>query len=597
MNNLILKNHILYLELHCQNGIFIKKYGNLLIPDPVVCTREKGELFVLTAEDTALHTGDFIVTDICRIQDKTEELCSISLENSANRLHLRVCLVNNLKDTISVIFQMADDSPDGYQKNWNLHSPFLANLCLPVSDGCRVYYPENPVSRKNGAPAMQMYAQAHLPLVLTDSDDRAGLAVSFPSLSDLEVAVQNRNAELWHLASDSDLKKHSLPLRPTHILADMAEFSICGLREGWREAFGRTRTAFRKSLDLRQYRRPEFEWFRDAFLHHFSFLYSKEAYDYENNRTDIEKLAKDGEDFGGYDTVTLWHQYPRLGVDMRTQWDFFRDYPGSLSGLADTIRTAHEKNIRVFLPYKPWDLPDSQSMNDITEHLAELIKITDADGFFLDTMDSAPHKFRESADRAKPGVLFCSEAHPATGDSLALLTASWDQFWSRRCMPEVDLLRFLLPEHLAPQISRWKFGREKDEFINRAIFSGAGLVIWQDVFGSWLPFTAEQKEKIRMYKKLWTAHKKIFQGSNPIPYYPVKNRSIYCNYFTDDEQTGVIYTLYNDSDSEIDGIVLRHNTPALSNLHCLWGGADFTLKNGEVSGILPPQEVTVLYFS
>lgn len=187
---------------------------------------------------------------------------------------------------------------------------------------------------------MQMYPLAHLPLVITDRNDQAGLCVSFPTLSDLEVAVQNRNVALQHIASAYDLKTHSLLLRPTHTLADMTEFSICGLKDGWREAFDRVRTEFRKTLDLREYSRPEFQWFQDTFLHHFSFLYSKEAYDYENDRVDIEKLANDGEAFGGYDTLILWHQYPRLGVDKRTQRDFFRDYPGSLSGLADTISAA-----------------------------------------------------------------------------------------------------------------------------------------------------------------------------------------------------------------------------------------------------------------
>lgn len=597
MNNLTINNPMLSLELSLQDGLFIKAFGNCLLPSPVSYDQKKGELFVLSAGDMILHTGDFVVTEANCMRDETEELCSISLENTANHLRIRICILNNLKDSVSVIFQMADNTPDGYQKNYNMHSPFLANLRLSESDDCRIYYPENPVSGKDGVSAMQMYDLVHLPLVITDSKDQAGLAVTFPTLSDLEVAVQNRNVTLWHLTSDRDLKTHSLSLRPNHVLADMADFSICGLKEGWREAFDRTRSEFRKTLNLQEYLRPEFQWFQDTFLHHFSFLYSKEAYDYENNRVDIEKLTKDGEAFGGYDTLTLWHQYPRLGVDKRTQWDFFRDYPKGLCGLADTISAAHNKNIRVFLPYKPWDLPDCQSMNDVTDNLAELIRITDTDGFFLDTMDSAPHQFREIADRSKPGIIFCSEAHPATKDSLALLTASWDQFWSERCMPEVDLLRFLLPEHLSPQISRWKFGAEKDEFINRAVFSGTGLVIWQDVFGSWLPFTPEQKEKIRAYKKLWTSHKKIFQGSHPIPFYPSQNRNVYCNFFINDDQTELIYTLYNDSDATVSGSLIYHYTSDLFRLSCLWGSKDLALVNGEICGTLPPKEVTVLHLS
>ncbi len=55
-------------------------------------------------------------------------------------------------------------------------------------------------------------------------------------------------------------------------------------------------------------------------------------------------------------------------------------------------------------------------------------------------------------------------------------------------------------------------GAQKDNEIKRAMFNGCGLVIWQDVFGAWLPFDAAQKERIRVWKSLYGAYRDCFQG-------------------------------------------------------------------------------------
>ena len=86
-----------------------------------------------------------------------------------------------------------------------------------------------------------------------------------------------------------------------------------------------------------------------------SALYSREVFDYETQRFDANKLLKAGLEFGGYDSVLLWYQYPRLGVDERKQWDFNRDIPGGMAGMRSFTQECHKQGVRVFLPYKPWD--------------------------------------------------------------------------------------------------------------------------------------------------------------------------------------------------------------------------------------------------
>lgn len=590
---MIIKNERLFLELSLDNGIYIEQCSNSF--DRPVYYQDDGELFILKEKSTVFHSDSFRITDIDTYRTDVEELTSIALQCDQLKLRLRICFLNNLSDTISIIFQLADDNPAEKRRSFLFHSPFLANIHSADPEKQKVYYPSCPAKKRNGGNVMQLYSLVHLPLVITDANDEKGFAVSFPSLSTMGFAAQNRNLEFWGISGEQYLKDLMPLLRLNNVLTDIAEFSVYGLKNGWREAFSRTREAFRADFDFREYERQDLAWFRNSLIHHFTFLYSKEAYDYESDVTDIARLAKEGEEFGGYDTVTLWHQYPRLGVDQRTQWDFFQDYPGSVQGLAEAIKQAHENGIRVLLPYKPWDVNSSQSMDSIMKEISSLLKDTGADGFFLDTMSQAPVGFRQAADDATSGIVFCSEGHPNSMDSLALLTASWDQLFNIFCMPEVDLLRFILPEHTAPQISRWLNAGDKDALIKRAVFSGVGLVIWQDVFGSWLPYSSEQKEMIRKYKALWYKYQGYFQGEEPIPLYPAQAPYVYCNRFTNHERSGYIYTFYNDNDETFDGLLILHRDSDATACKCLWGDSAFSLENNQLAGSLGPGEVAVVF--
>lgn len=223
------------------------------------------------------------------------------------------------------------------------------------------------------------------------------------------------------------------------------------------------------------------------------------------------------------------------------------------------------------------------------DEFAKLIADTDADGYQLDTMYDLPYDFRAKCDAVKPGVLLQTQFHPAKNHPIEFLTSSWDEFWRQEPMPEVDVLRFLLPQHLAPQISRWSRFEDKTLLIQRAVFGGAPLVIWQDVFGRWMPYSREQKAMIKTWKHIYLEYRDIYQGPRPIPLYTTWDRGIFCNVFSDAEERRVIYSFFNEDRSEHDTAVelWRPGTRTKE----IFGSSAPEIGNGRLRLHIPPRQV------
>ncbi len=97
------------------------------------------------------------------------------------------------------------------------------------------------------------------------------------------------------------------------------------------------------------------------------------------------------------------------------------------SGINDFAARCHARGVRFFLPYKPWDIRFGESSAQTLEMLTELIRSTDIDRVWFDTMNSVPSGFREKLDSIRPGILFCIEGSPATIQSVETITGFWDQ--------------------------------------------------------------------------------------------------------------------------------------------------------------------------
>ena len=128
--------------------------------------------------------------------------------------------------------------------------------------------------------------------------------------------------------------------------------------EEWRKSLSEWRKKKQLALnyDGTSYRTEPFKWISSDFTCCFVMTCDSDFYDHVRNEYTIRSLIERGKkEFGGYDSVVLWHAYPRIGLDERNQFDFYREMPGGLNGLKAAVLQFHESGIKVFIDYNPWD--------------------------------------------------------------------------------------------------------------------------------------------------------------------------------------------------------------------------------------------------
>ena len=239
------------------------------------------------------------------------------------------------------------------------------------------------------------------------------------------------------------------------------------------------------------YRRPEFAWARRCFCCGFVMLCDQTFYDPRRGRYTVETFLDHGRrEFGGYDAVVLWQAYPRLGFDERNQFDFYRDLPGGLAGLRRVIRGLHSGGVRAFVAYNPWDTGTRREGRADVDVLADLVRTVEADGVFLDTLDRGVATLRAQLDAARPGVVLEGElALPL--ERVHDHHLSWAQWFADSAAPGVLRNKWFERRHLQHQSRRWD--RDHSGELHTAWMNGSGMMVWENVFGSWVGWNARDR--------------------------------------------------------------------------------------------------------
>ncbi len=317
----------------------------------------------------------------------------------------------------------------------------------------------------------------------------------------------------------------------------------------WREQLHRWRDATRFLLnqDHALYAAPEFAWLPRTFNLAFVMLCDRLFYDGDYR---LEAFLEHGEtEFGGYDALILWHAYPRIGFDARSQFDFYREMPGGLPRLRQLVDACHARGLRVYVDYNPWDVGTRREGRSDIDALVDLVAALDADAIFLDTMSNAAQGLREKLDGARPGVTLESEILVPL-EHLDTHPSSWAQGFEDA--PGVLRNKWYERRHMQHRIRRWQHDHTPE--LHTAWMNGTGMVVWENVFGSPILWCERDKSILRAMVGIQRRYAALFSGEGWTPLVETLHAPVYASLW--EGGTSRLWTLVNAADLDFSGDVL-----------------------------------------
>lgn len=358
-------------------------------------------------------------------------------------------------------------------------------------------------------------------------------------------------------------------------------------RPAWRAALHRWRAEAGERLPdhTPRYGHPDAAWSQSVRVVAQVWLWDELLYDAEAREFTPDRLLEDARTrFGGFDGVVLWHAYPVIGIDERNQWDYYRQVPG----LSDLVATLHERGVRVFCDYNPWDTGTRRSGTD-SEELSALIRDMDFDGVFLDTLKQADAPLIEAADAARPGIRLETESKLAL-DDLGTHTLSWAQWFADSEVPGILKTHWYEPRHIQHHIRRWN--RDHAEELQSAWLNGVGVMTWENVFSAWVGWNERDSRTLRRMRPVQSASPALL-CTRPEPLVDLgeeaEQAGVFASLFgeseTDEDPTLLALVNRSESDARVPAAVIRDvlaqhgglaGDSAPASAHCLVSGAPLT---------------------
>lgn len=257
--------------------------------------------------------------------------------------------------------------------------------------------------------------------------------------------------------------------------------------DDWRRQLQRWRDEARARIeyDGARYERADLAWTQHCFSICLAWLWDEQLYDFARHAFTVPAFLDADADLGGYDAVVLWHTYPLIGIDERDQFDFYKDVPG----LPAVVRVFHERGVRVLMEYHAWDRGTNMPRDDAAE-LQLLVRDTGVDGIFLDSQREAPSGVRARLDAAHLPVVLEGESNIPLA-RIADHQMSWAQWQAESATPGVLRAKWFEPRHMLHQTRRWD--RDRTAQLRTAWLNGAGVLVWENVFGSWVGWSPRDR--------------------------------------------------------------------------------------------------------
>ncbi len=358
----------------------------------------------------------------------------------------------------------------------------------------------------------------------------------------------------------------------------------------WRAELHAWRDAAQADLchDTERFRQPAFAWVNDCIVTHKILLWDERFYDREAHAYRVDAYVDGFEArFGKLDGVILWHAYPNLGFDQRNQFDFYRRMPGGLKGLRAAVDRFHARGIRVLLDFNPWDKATRREGQPDHLVLAELVGGLDADGLYLDTMAEAAAELRAALDAVKPGVVFESQAFTPL-ERIADHHMSWAEVYRDAEVPGVLRNAWYERWHRLHVVHRWIADHRAE--LQLAWMNGAGMVVWENIFGSWNGWCDRDAVWLRLMSAVQHRYARLFCDGVWTPLAGNPADGVYASCW---ELDGLrLWTLVNRRDAWRSGVAL----PVSSDCDAfdLITGTRYTVEDDGTSLTIPPHGLSAI---
>jgi formylglycine-generating enzyme required for sulfatase activity len=323
----------------------------------------------------------------------------------------------------------------------------------------------------------------------------------------------------------------------------------------FREALAKWRAETKAKLkyDDELYRRKEFAWSASNYCCCFLMMCDETFYDRASGKYHLDAfLDNAGREFGGFDSVVLWHAYPRIGLDQRNQFDFYRDMPGGLNALLAVVRQFHDRGVKVYIDYNPWDTGTRREDKSDIDVLVEIVGAMEVEGIFLDTMSRGATEFRAKLDAVRPGVILEGEGVVPL-ENLHEHHASWAQGFQYAEVVGVLRHKWFERRHMQHQIERWNLDHSDE--LHAAWLNGSGMMVWENVFGSWVPWSQRDRSILRAMRTIQLRFSALLNGEGWTPLTPTEQPGVYASLWEGDGLR--LWTLANRKQESVTGPLLK----------------------------------------
>jgi gamma-glutamyl hercynylcysteine S-oxide synthase len=367
---------------------------------------------------------------------------------------------------------------------------------------------------------------------------------------------------------------------------------------GWLEGLKAGRRDRRALLryDGAQYDRPDLQWTQRIFSQVQVLIWDRSLYDPEKAEYTVDRFLSEAESrIGPIDAVLIWHVYPNLGVDDRSQFDLLRDLPGGVAGVRGMVEQFHRHGVKVFFPLLLWDVGTRNEGAASATVMAQLLKDIDADGINFDTLEGVPPGFREASDAIGHPLALEPQFQPRDA-SLAWTNLSWNDWvtWEGKQYPFVPMVsknKWMEPRHTVNVTDR--FTRDKTDSLQHAFFNGQGYATLENLWGFWYENNPRDAEALLRFTRIeramadylispdWEPHAAVLQGGVFASRFPRSNGSCatarLCQAETGHSPVttqSVLWTMVNRNEYDVSGAEIEVGNEPGMHYYDLWHGTE-----------------------